>query len=428
MIRQRKIFILTGVLLALLLGAGVSIPALADGKRSGSPPVGTWTHDLFGTGDEVRVDYAATRNNHDLSLEIGEIATPAGIEYRIIDEDGDDEDRDNKDRDDEDRDDEDKASKNDGDEQGLEIWFAYGEARAKLKVKAELDDDAPKVKFELEVKGDTTPAAPGIGELAGDHAWSGQLCDGQPFTIFYSLSGQSVAVLDVVGPPSTVETKKHSARIRFDSAHAAVTIALKKIDARVHGLEIEAKLGKCREPGNPVVDTQVPTPTTPAPTIPEPTPAPTTPEPTTPTPTTPTPTTPAPTPTTVLPTTTTAPPPTTTTAPPTTMPPTTVPRQVKYLTYLLPSGQVTIRLDDPPALKSWAITSPDWAYFTSKDTPSAIKILFSHRVTDEQGELSVKLVNGVPVASFTSDSGGVVTPAQPTESTVAPPTTAASMA
>lgn len=369
--------LLIAAVFSLLLGTGLAIPAVAD-RGSDAPPSGTWQRDLFGTGHVSSVKYNTVVDGKAMKLDLT-VDTPDEVTYRI-------------DRDDDEGDDH---------EAEVEILFRSGRYRAKLKVEAELDDGRPKVKFEFEgderaPKPKNPPTIVTTG-APGGHSWRGQLCDGRPFTIEYSISSDGVAIVSVDGPPSRVESSKNGRRVRvyFDDVKARITISVKK--DRDHEMRIDAKLGRC----DGVVH---PTTTAPGP-------------PTTEAPTTVPPTTDSTVSTTAAPSTST----TVTTAPPTTQPPTTPPqRQIKYLTYTLPIGEVVVKLDDPPALENWAVITPGWEYFTDKKGPSEVKILFRRTSDDEQAQFSVTLSGSTTTASFKSDSGGTISPAPPTESTVAP--------
>lgn len=373
--------LLIAAVFSLLLGTGLAIPAVAD-RGSDAPPSGTWQRDLFGTGGVSSVQYSTLVDGKAMKLDLT-VKTPDGITYQVErDDDGEDH------------------------EDEIEILFSYGRYRAKLKVEAEWDDGRPKVKFDFE-GGEGAPKPkilPTVVTTAapGAYSWRGQLCDGRPFTIAYSIGSDGVTIAGVDGPPSRVESSKHGRRVRvyFDDVKARITISVKK--DRAHEMRIDAKLGRC----DGVVH---PTTTTP--------PLPTTAPPTTDYPTTAAPTTTSTTSVTTAPPTTPAP----TTTPPTTTPPTTPPqRQPKYLTYKLPIGEVVVFLDEPAALENWAVNTPGWEYFTDKKGPSEVKILF-RRITDkEQAQFSVSLSGNTTTASFKSDSGGTISPAPPTESTVAP--------
>lgn len=231
------------------------------------------------------------------------------------------------------------------------------------------------------------------GAFLGNRTWTGQFCSGETFTIVYGVYEADVTIVEITGPSSRVKNREHGARVYFDELRGRVTITARNGDDG-HRLKIDAKLGRCDGGG---VTTTTATPVPPPPALsPDPTVAPPTTQPPLP------PTTPAP------------------TVPPT-LPPTTPPAaQVKYLTYSTAAGQITVKLGDPPALEAWSTVSPGWAYFTEKDTPTQVRILFRNNTTDEKGELNVTLANGVPSASFKSDTGGTVTPAPPTQSTTPP--------
>ncbi|MCP4228135.1 MAG: hypothetical protein GY773_32705 [Actinomycetia bacterium] len=378
--RSRMMFIAAAVL--LILGSAFTIPAVAD--RGSHAPSGTWERDLFGTGERTTVDYAATVDGKSMKLDLG-VSVPASVTYEV------------------EYDDEDK-----GDEAEVEIKFRHGRGKAKLKVKAKMDDGHPEVKFDFEGDDDdddddddkprplptTVPAADGS---IGYHSWDGQLCDGQAFTIDYAVSRDSVKVDNVDGPSSRVKSIKRGARVYFDDVGARITLTMSKKQNR--GLKIDARLGRCDQTTATTGNTT------------------TTAEPTTTTSNETTTTAKA------KATTTTAKA-TTTTAKATTTSTTQPVPQPKYLSYNLPIGQVVVKLEDPAdSMSRWATTSSGWEYYTDKDNGSTVRVLFRNKATDEQAEFSATLSGGNVSASFKSDSGGTITPAAPSVSTVAPAST-----
>ena len=118
--RQRRTLLAILVVIPLLFALGVGLPALAGrGSEATLPASGTWTEDLFGTGELTRIDYSATMTGNEITLDVSAIETPTGVTYRVEDdrhEDGDKKNG-NDDRNESDR------SKNRGDEVEVEIEF-----------------------------------------------------------------------------------------------------------------------------------------------------------------------------------------------------------------------------------------------------------------------------------------------------------------
>ena len=404
---QRRTLLALLALLPLLIAASVGLPALAE-RGTTVPASGTWTEDLFGTGEFTRIDYSATMTGDEIALDISSVEAPAGVTYRI--DDPDDQDR-NDDRDGNGR------SKDRADEVKIEIEFTRDASTVEVKIKAKIKDGEPQVEVKYTRKTWLLLPAP-VGYE--QQTWSGTLCMGETFTIDFTVDNGTVSITDVVGPPSRVEHKGRHGRVYFDDFNARIDIKTKKDGIRIH-----AKLGRCGQPYETTTTNPADTTTTTAPmptyTVPT-TAAPTTYPPDTMPPTTMT-TMPATTATTAPPTT---PPPT---EPPTTQPPTTIP-QKKYLAYNIPGGggEIVVEFDNPAAaLSFWAVNTNQYDWYTKdQKTPSELTILLRDRATRDNYEFDVTVVNGSPVATYAPKNGTPVTLAPASESTTAPPMTAPS--
>lgn len=234
----------------------------------------------------------------------------------------------------------------------------------------------------------------------GERAWSGEFCNGEKFEIRYAVDAGKLTINKVTGPANHLDSRKKGVDVVFDKQG--------KVSFRLGGerkgrLSVEADLGRCAVaagPGAPVpgpTSTTAPVTTRTGPTVTV-APLPTSPGSGSTQPTTPP----------------TVPP----TQPPTTVPPSTLPPApaAKYLTYTTPAGTFTVELKNG-VLTYWAINTPGYQWYAKTKTGSRVVVLIQD--ASGEGDFTVTMSNGAPVASFVSPSGGTITPSV-SESTTAP--------
>ena len=242
----------------------------------------------------------------------------------------------------------------------------------------------------------------------GERAWAGEFCDGKKFEIRYAVAAGKLTINKVTGPTNHLDSRKKGVDVVFDNQG--------KVSFRLNGerkgrLTVEADLGRCAvaapqgapAPGPTSTTAAAPTTTPTGPTITA-TPPPTSPGSGSTQPTTPP----------------TSPP----SQPPTTVPPSTLPPApaARYLTYTTPAGTFTVELNNG-VLTYWAINTPGYQWYAK--TRSGAKVVVLIQDASGESDFTVTLTSGAPVATFTSPSGGTITPSV-SESTTAPAKTAPS--
>ncbi len=122
-------------------------------------------------------------------------------------------------------------------ESKVEIDLTWNGFEMRLKIKAELhldgDDRPAHLRVELKGKDRQRLALDNLGELVGDHTWTGHLCDGTPIAVNYTIAddpaGVSFGSVDGVGSDAfEVKEKGHGFEVRFDDSKARVRVELKQ--------------------------------------------------------------------------------------------------------------------------------------------------------------------------------------------------------
>ncbi len=121
-------------------------------------------------------------------------------------------------------------------ESKVEIDFAWNGFEMRLKIKAELhldgDDRPAHLRVELKGKDRQRLALDNLGELVGDHSWTGRRCDGTPIAVSYTIDDPAGVSFDGVSGVDSdafeVKSKGHGFEVRFDDSEARVRVELKQ--------------------------------------------------------------------------------------------------------------------------------------------------------------------------------------------------------
>lgn len=206
---------------------------------------GTWSTDMFGTGELTNVAYtvgAAADGTPTLSID-SVAALPAGVTVgqKPV---------------------ENKSGKH-GSSASAWISFSFEGYTKHLLVKVSVRDEGDRpasLTFQLYGK-DRQKLTGSLEELVGPHSWSGFLCDGTVATVNYSVNADgSVSFVDAT-PAATPKDGKHGFRVRFDDTRTKVSVSLFQKEDESWVLKVEGKADRCR--GTDVAAPTVSTPTAP---------------------------------------------------------------------------------------------------------------------------------------------------------------------
>lgn len=213
---------------------------------------GTWTADVFGTGEMTTVAYTIGDDGTGLpTLALGAIGAPAGITVTP----GTPE----------------TKTEDDGAKTSVRIDFAADGFVKKLKisvsVKFEDGDQQARLKIELSGK-DKQKLSGTLADLVGPHAWAGRLCDGTEVGIAFTVvdaAGVGSVVFDpatfATGAPATATVTDNGFNARFDGTKTKVKVRLTQADDGSWSLKVSAKTDKCKD--TPAADPSVNTPISP---------------------------------------------------------------------------------------------------------------------------------------------------------------------
>ena len=204
---------------------------------------GTWSADVFGTGDVSEVAYtvgAALDGTPTLAID-SVAAAPAGV---VVDE---------------------MPVENKTDEKGssasARIAFSFEGFVKHLKIKVSVrheGDRVARLSFELSGK-DKQKLSGTLEELAGAHSWTGFLCDGTPATVNFMVNtDRTVSFVDAT-PAATETDSAHGFTARFDGTSTKVKVNLTQNEDGSWTLMVDAKADKCKDTpaASPTVDTPV---------------------------------------------------------------------------------------------------------------------------------------------------------------------------
>lgn len=204
---------------------------------------GTWSADLFGTGDLSEVAYtvgAALDGTPTLAID-SVAAAPSGV---VVDT---------------------MPVENKTDEKGssasARIDFSFQGFVKHLKIKVSVrheGDRVARLSFELSGK-DKQKLSGSLEELAGAHSWTGFLCDGTPATVNFMVNLDGTVSFVDATPAATETDGEHGFKVRFDGTRTKVGVKLTQNEDESWTLKVDAKADKCKDTpaASPTVSTPV---------------------------------------------------------------------------------------------------------------------------------------------------------------------------
>ncbi len=206
------------------LGIRAKAPTLADLLGSG-----TWTGDVFGTGDTTSVPYTIGSDGAGKpTIAVGSVTTPAGVTTEVRP----------------------PVTKSDGDtvKTSVRVVFTFAGVTKWLTIEVKVktgDDPAAQLKIDLKAK-DRQRVDASLAELVGSRTWAGHLCDGTPVSVSYEVTADGRVVFSgAAGAPATMKETKDGFSVRFTDTKVKVSVKLRERSDGTWQLSVKGSTGKC---------------------------------------------------------------------------------------------------------------------------------------------------------------------------------------
>lgn len=206
------------------LGLRAKAPTLTDVLGSG-----TWTGDVFGTGETTSVPYTIGADGAgNPTIAVASITTPAGVATEV------------------------RPPVTKGDEDtvktSVRIVFRFDGVTKWLTIEVKVetgDDPSAQLKIDLKAKHRQRLEA-SLAELVGSRTWSGHLCDGTPVSVGYEVTADGrVVFTGAAGAPATTTETKHGFIVRFTDTKVKVSVKLQERSDGTWRLSVKGSTGKC---------------------------------------------------------------------------------------------------------------------------------------------------------------------------------------
>ena len=203
---------------------------------------GTWTADLFGTGDPTSVDYTVgAAGDGSPTLSIDSVNAPSDV---TVDQ---------------------KPVQTKSGEHGSAAWarIAFSRdgftKRLTIMVFLRSKGDRPaSLTFQLSGR-DRQKLTDTLENLVGAHSWTGHNCDGTPATVNFTVNSDGTVSFVDSTPPGTATEFEHGFKLRFDDSRAKVRVSLKQNEDGTWTLKVSGRSAWCKDTAaaEPTVNTPV---------------------------------------------------------------------------------------------------------------------------------------------------------------------------
>jgi hypothetical protein len=217
-----------------------SAPTLAEFVGTG-----TWSADLFGTGEKTTVDYTVGDAGGAPTIALGPVVAPSDVTVLAGT----------------------PATKSGpkGSEAKVRIDFSRAGFTKKLEIKVSVKaggDRPANLKVTLSGK-DKQKLSGTLAELigGGERTWFGHLCDGTAVSFTYEVHDPGTVAFGAATAPVSVKSGKHGLKVKFDGTRTRVAVRLHEKKDGSWELKVSAKAGKCKH--TPAPDPTVNTPVAP---------------------------------------------------------------------------------------------------------------------------------------------------------------------
>jgi hypothetical protein len=188
---------------------------------------GTWSADLFGTGDKTNVGYTVGKaGDGSPTLSIDSVTgAPSDV---TVDQ---------------------KPVQTMSNDWGSSAWGRIDFTRNGftkhlwIRVSLRKEGDRPaSLSFQLSGK-DRQVLTDTLANLEGTHTWTGLNCDGTPATVTFTVNADGTVSFVSAVPPATASNTEHGFRARFDGTHSKVQVRLWQNKDGTWTLRVDARGG-----------------------------------------------------------------------------------------------------------------------------------------------------------------------------------------
>jgi hypothetical protein len=205
------------------LGVRAKVPTLQDLLGSG-----TWTGDVFGTGETTSVPYTIGDDGSGKpTISIGSILAPSGVDVSVQPST--------------------TKTTDDAVKTSVRIVFRFDGVTKWLTIGVTVKTgDAPSAQLKIELKAkDRQQLEASLADLVGARTWSGHLCDGTAVSVNYEVTSDGrVLFTSASGAPATTKTTGHGFVVRFTGTKVKVAVKLQERDGTWR-LSVKGSTGKC---------------------------------------------------------------------------------------------------------------------------------------------------------------------------------------
>jgi hypothetical protein len=203
---------------------------------------GTWSSDVFGTGEKSSVAYAVSKAaDGSPVLELGAVSPAAGITVDAGTPT--------------------TRSDDHGTSASVKVAFGLNGYTKTLTVRVSASDKGDhRASLEVKLSGkDRQKLSGALADLVGAHTWSGTLCDATAVTIGYNvLADGTVAYGSATGGTTTVKSGEHGFAARFDGTRVRVMVSLKQAEDGTYSLRTSTKRAGCLHQAVPLPTVNTP--------------------------------------------------------------------------------------------------------------------------------------------------------------------------
>lgn len=220
------------------LAVKASAPTLATFLGSG-----TWSADLFGTGDTTTVGYTVGSAGGAPTIAIDSVGAPGDI--AVVQGTPK------------------MKSGPKGSDASVRIDFSRDGFTKKLDIRVSVKADgehAASLKITLSGK-DKQKLSGALVDLVGTRSWSGHLCDGTAVGFTYDVVANGTIAFGTASAPATTKVDKHGLTVKFDGTKTKVDVRLDQKKDGSWELKVSTRTDACKH--TPAADPTVNTPVAP---------------------------------------------------------------------------------------------------------------------------------------------------------------------
>jgi hypothetical protein len=210
---------------------GSSLSITARSTLTGLSGPGTWSADVFGTGDKSTVKYTVGSSSGSPTLSIDSVANAPDVSSTTS-----------------------GPTTKSGDRwawTGAKVTFTHAGYVKRLTIFVGVDKGSGKASLSIVLSGrDKLKLDGSLAALAGARTWAAHLCDGKPVSVAYHVAADGTVVYDsATGAPVKEKSFKSGFIARFTDTNVGVFVGLKKNSDGTYRLMVFGNSGHCGKAG-----------------------------------------------------------------------------------------------------------------------------------------------------------------------------------